>query len=72
MTDRMAMERIKHKAAQAVFEGTEYNWVDMLDQTEEADRRAMKMIPIDQENFWLGYFNDMLEAVRWSDANKAE
>lgn len=72
MTDRMEMEKIKHSAAKAVFEDTEYNWVDMLDQTEEADRKAMKMIPIDQENFWLGYFNDVLMAMRWSDQNKAE
>lgn len=72
MTDRMEMERLKHRVAQDVFEDTEYEWTDMLDNTEEPDRKAMKMISVDQENFWYGFFNDMLNETRRADKEEVE
>lgn len=70
--NRMDFESIKHSAAKQVFSGTEYDWTDMLDNTEEADRKAMKLDEDQMEAFWTDYFNDMLIAVRYSDSQSAE
>ena len=64
MTDRMEMEKIKHDVAKAVFEDTEYNWVDMLDHTEEADNEALKLIPFDWENYWIAFFSNRLDEMK--------
>ena len=68
----MTMERIKHEVAREVFEGTGYNWVDMLDQTAEQERQAIRMSEDESRAFWKAYFEDLLEAVRWSDQGDAD
>lgn len=67
--NRMEFERIKHSAAQEVFDGTEYDWVDMLDNTAEADREAMKLSEDEMKDYWLDFFKDSLSAMRWSDTH---
>ena len=61
---RMTMERLKHEAAKEVFRNTKYNWFDMMDQTEEQDREALKMTEEESAVFWKEYFADYLEAIR--------
>lgn len=63
----MTMERIKNEVAREVFAGTKYDWVDMLDQTAEQDRQAIRMSEEDSRAFWKEYFEDLLDAVIWSD-----
>ena len=72
MMNTMTMERIKNEAAREVFEGTGYNWVDMLDQTAEQDRQAIRMSEDESRVFWKEYFEDLLEAVRWSDQEEED
>lgn len=67
--NRMEFERIKHSAAQEVFDGTEYDWADMLDNTAEADREAMKLSEGEMKDYWLDFFKDSLSAMRWSDTH---
>ena len=68
----MTMERIKNEVAREVFEGTGYNWVDMLDQTVEQERKAIRMSEDESRVFWKEYFEDLLEAVRWSDQEEED
>ena len=68
----MTMERIKNEVAREVFEGTGYNWVDMLDQTAEQERKAIRMSEDESRAFWKEYFDDLLEAVRWSDQEEED
>ena len=68
----MTMERIKNEVAREVFAGTKYNWVDMLDQTAEQERQAIRMSEDESRAFWKEYFEDLLEAVRWSDQEDAD
>lgn len=66
----MTFERIKHDACKAVFEGTEYKWINQMDNTEEVDREAKRKCGDDEEKlfaFWAEYFNELLVANRWSD-----
>ena len=64
--NRMVFEDIKHRAAKDVFDGTGYEWSDMLDNTAIADRKA----PTDEaeaREYWYRYFEDMLIDLRWED-----
>lgn len=62
--NRIDMERIKHSTAELIFAGTEYDWWDMLDNTEEQDRQAMEMTTKEQNIFWEKYFIGLLESMR--------
>lgn len=71
--NRMRFEQIKHEAAKAVFEGTEYDWTDMLDNTAAADRSAMILVDEDRMYaFWVTFFKDTLSAMRYSDSQSVE
>ena len=71
--NRMEFERIKHSAAEEVFSGTEYSYLDALDNTADADRSAMILVDEDKmKAFWLAFFRDTLSAWRYSDSQSAE
>lgn len=64
----MEKEKIKDEAAQEIFEGTEYDWTAALDNTADADRKAYALDNSEQmREFWLDFFKDELETLRWSD-----
>ncbi len=65
----MDRERVIHAAAKEVFNGTEYHWSDMLENLRDPEAEADHK-NLDEEEagqFWKEYFQDRLEAVRWSD-----
>lgn len=68
MKDIMKLEAIKHEAARQVFGETEYNWIDMLDNTADTDRTVATLVDEDQiKDFYLAFFRDMLTEMRWED-----
>lgn len=70
--NRMRFEKIKHNAAQKVFEGTEYYWADMLDNTEWFEKEVKRHPEEEQEDLWIGYFEEMLEDYRAEDSKEWE
>lgn len=65
--DRMEFEKIKHEAAHEVFDGTEYNWMDALDQTADEERFVKTLDEDMQKDYWIKFFEDTLEDLRWED-----
>lgn len=68
--NRMEFEKIKHDAAKEVFENTEYDWVDMLDNTALADQTAKELPEEGMKDYWLDFFKDVLAGVRYSDSKQ--
>lgn len=64
--NRMRFEAIKNTAAKDVFEGTEYEWSEMMDNTSDADRNAPKD-EAEALEYWHNYFEEMLIEARWED-----
>ncbi len=63
--NRMDFESIKHDAAREVFDGTEFDWTDELDNTAEADKVAMKLPKEEMHDYWISFFSDRLIAERY-------
>lgn len=71
--NRMEFERIKHSAAEEVFSGTEYDYLDMLDNTADADSTVRQLVDEeDMKFFWTAFFRDRLSAMRYSDSQSVE
>ena len=59
MTDIMKFESIKHDAAEEVFEDSEFNWFDQLDNTDLEGKR-IERLPEDQwYSEWYDYFKEV-------------
>ena len=73
MVNKMRFEEIKHTAAKHVFNGTEYHWSDMLDNTEEIDRYLKGRSEKAQYENWIAYFEGILITSRYEDSrNEAD
>ena len=67
----MERERIINNAAKSVFDGTEYDWADMLENLGDREAIVKRKNPEEDEAaaMWKEYFQDMLVSVRWSEEN---
>lgn len=69
--NKMKLEEIKNTAAEEVFDGTEYEWDEMMDNTAEVDRSLSKLVDEDQiKDFYLSFFRDMLREMRREDRDE--
>ena len=69
MTSKMRFEEIKHTAAKQVFNGTEFHWIDMLDNTEDIDRYLKGRSEKAQYENWVAYFEGLLITSRYEDSH---
>ena len=63
------IERIEHEEAMRVFDGTEYDWADMLDwqSLKDLKRELRRKDAEEVREAFAEYFSTMLEELRWEE-----
>lgn len=72
MMNRMQFESIMFEEAKKAAEGTKYDWVDLLDNTQQYESKAKRMSEAEMHDYWKAIFTDTIAALKFSDEEEAE